>query len=142
MPELITPLSGPTHLGAALEALCEQYDREVVLSTLHRKGDWMPLLFIVTDGGPSDIHLYNQMVYEIKRRKFASIIACAAGPKAKVQYLKALTSDVIQLDTVDSSTFRSYFKWVSATVSSNSRSVGTSSVVPLPPPPPEVHLMI
>ena len=142
VPDIITPDSGPTHLGAALQVLCEQYDQEVVRSTAQQKGDWMPLLFVITDGSPSDLQLYRQMVLEIQRRKFANIIACAAGPKAKDQYLKELTSTVIHLDTADSSTFQQYFKWVSATVSTGNRSMGTSASVPLPPPPPEVHLMI
>jgi uncharacterized protein YegL len=82
------------------------------------------------------------MVIEIQRRKFANIIACAAGPRAKDQYLKELTSTVIHLDTADSTTFQQYFKWVSATVSTGNRSMGANASVPLPPPPPEVHLMI
>ena len=142
VPDIITPDSGPTHLGAALQVLCTQYDQEIIRNSAQQKGDWMPLLFVITDGSPSDLHLYREMVLEIQRRKFANIIACAAGPKAKDQYLKELTPTVIHLDTADSSTFQQYFKWVSATVSTGNRSMGTNASVPLPPPPPEVHLMI
>ena len=142
VPELVTPLSGPTHLGLGLQKLCEQYDQEVIFGTASRKGDWMPLLLLITDGGPSDIHLYNQMVPEVKRRKFGNIVACAAGPKAKESYLRLLTDNVVQLDSADGSTFKSFFKWVSIAVNANSRSVGVGSSVPLPPPPPEVHLML
>ena len=142
MPELVTPESGPTHLGAALEDLCSQYDRDIVLGTAKQKGDWMPLLFIITDGGPSDMYLYRQMIGEVRRRKFANIIALGAGPKAKEQYLRELTDNVTMLDTVEGPMLQHCFKWVSATVSSSSRSSGVSSSLPLPPPPPEVHLMI
>jgi uncharacterized protein YegL len=142
IPDIVTPDSGPTHLGAALQALCEQYDREIIRNTPQHKGDWMPLLFIITDGSPSDLYLYRQMVGEVHSRKFGSIIACAAGPKAKDEYLKELTSTVIHLDTADSATFQQYFKWVSTTVSTGNRSMGTNSVVPLPPPPPEIHLVL
>ncbi|MDR2408186.1 MAG: VWA domain-containing protein, partial [Bacteroidales bacterium] len=76
IPDIQTPEASPTHLGAALEVLCQKVDTEVQLSTPDKKGDWMPLLFIMTDGKPSDIQLYNQMIPEIKKRYFGSIIAC------------------------------------------------------------------
>ena len=142
LPEIVTPESGPTHLGEALDMLCKKVDSEIKLSTSDQKGDWMPLLFIMTDGKPSDLQKYNQMIPEVKKRNFASIIACAAGVKADTQPLLALTNQVYSLDTTDSSTFRQFFKWVSASVSVGNRSVGTSNDIALPPPPPEIHTVI
>lgn len=142
LPEIVTPESGPTHLGAALEMLCKMVDSEVKTSTTDEKGDWMPLLFIMTDGKPSDLQKYNHMIPEVKKRNFASIIACAAGVKADTQPLLALTNQVYSLDTTDSSTFRQFFKWVSASVSIGNKSVGTSDNISLPPPPPEINIVI
>lgn len=142
LPDIVTPESGPTFLGQALSLLCQKVDQDVRLSTPDEKGDWMPLLFIMTDGKPSDIQLYNEMVKEIKRRHFGSIIACAAGIKADSESLKQLTDHVVSLDTTDSTTFRQFFKWVSASVSVGNRSIGTMDEMPLPPPPPEVHTVI
>jgi len=142
LPEINTPESGPTHLGEALEVLCRKVDAEIKLSTPDQKGDWMPLLFIMTDGKPSDLQKYNQMIPEVQKRNFASIIACAAGAKADVRPLQLLTSQVYSLDTTDSNTFRQFFKWVSASVSVGNRSVGASDDILLPPPPPEVHTVI
>jgi uncharacterized protein YegL len=142
LPEIHTPDSGPTHLGAALEMLCRKVDSEVQLSTPDKKGDWMPLLFIMTDGKPSDIQKYNQMIPEIKKRNFAGIIACAAGAKADPKPLELLTNQVYSLDTTDSATFRQFFKWVSASVSVGNRSIGATDEISLPPPPPEVHTVI
>lgn len=142
LPEIITPDSGPTHLGAALEVLCQKVDTEVLLSTPDKKGDWMPLLFIMTDGKPSDLQKYNQMIPEIKKRHFGSIIACAAGAKSDPKPLEQLTAQVYSLDTTDSATFRQFFKWVSASVSVGNRSIGASDEIQLPPPPPEVHTVI
>ncbi len=47
IPEIVCPDSGPTHLGAALEVLCERVDTEVLRTEGERKGDWRPLLFIM-----------------------------------------------------------------------------------------------
>lgn len=142
LPEIVTPDSGPTHLGAALELLCQKVDAEVRVSTPDSKGDWMPLLFLMTDGKPSDLQKYNEMTMEVKKRSFASIIACAAGAKSDARPLQQLTDQVYSLDTTDSSTFRQFFKWVSASVSVGNKSVGMNDDLQLPPPPPEVHTVI
>lgn len=135
LPEVTTPESGPTHLGRALEVLCQKVDKEVERTTSDRKGDWMPLLFVMTDGSPSDKQLFEKMIPEVQRRGFGSIICCAAGPKGKVEALKLLTHNVITLDTMDSGTFSKFFQWVSAAVATGNRSVGTVNDNPLPPPP-------
>ncbi len=142
LPQIVTPESGPTHLGAALEMLCQKVDAEVKISTTDEKGDWMPLLFIMTDGKPSDLQKYNLMIPEVKKRNFGSIIACAAGVKADTKPLLALTDQVYSLDTTDSSTFRQFFKWVSASVSVGNKSMASSENISLPPPPPEIHTVI
>ncbi len=142
LPEITTPDSGPTHTGAALEKLCEQLDSEIILSTPEKKGDWMPLLFIMTDGHPSDIMVYNQMIPVVKKKKFAGIIACAAGMKAKIEPLKQLTDQVYSLDTMDSTSFKKFFKWVSDLIEVGNKSVGATDELILPPPPDEVNSII
>lgn len=142
LPEISTPESGPTFTGAALEILCKQVDHEVQLSTPERKGDWMPLLFLMTDGKPSDIQLYNSIITEVKKRRFASIIGCAAGMHARVEPLKLLCDQVVTLDTVDSSTFKQFFKWVSDSIGVGNRSIGSTTDLQLPPPPEEINVII
>jgi uncharacterized protein YegL len=142
LPLIETPDSGPTHLGAALEMLCHKVDSEVQRSTPEKKGDWMPLLFVMTDGKPSDLQKYNRIIPEVKKRHFGSIIACAAGAKADTQSLELLTTQVYSLDTTDSATFRQFFKWVSASLSVGNRSMGTTEELILPPPPQEVNKVI
>lgn len=142
LPNIIIPESGPTFTGLALKVLCEKYDTEVHLSTPQQKGDWMPLLFLLTDGKPSDIQLYNNEVSEVKRRHFGNIVACAAGPKAKKEPLQKLTDKVFSLDTMDSSTFKKFFQWVSDTIGLGGKSVGATEDAALPEPPKEVNVVI
>lgn len=142
LPEITVPESGPTHTGAALELLCRQVDREVRLSTPECKGDWMPLLFLLTDGKPSDIQVYNNIITEVKKRHFASIVACAAGMHAKTEPLKLLTDKVFSLDTLDSASFRKFFQWVSASIEVGNKSVGATDTLELPPPPEEVNVIV
>lgn len=142
IPEIRVPNSGPTFLGAALELLIQRSDKELIKSSANVKGDWRPLLFIMTDGSPTDLQVYRQMIPVIKKRNFANIVACAAGPKAKTEILKELTDNVVHLDTTDSNTFAQFFKWVSASVAVGSSSAGVTEPASLPPPPPEVQIIL
>lgn len=138
MPVLKTPESSPTHLGSALRELCKQVDRDLVKPTPTRKGDWRPLLFVMTDGTPSDRLLYRHMVPEVRQRSFACIVACAAGPRARKDHLVTLADRVVELETLDPFGFYEFFNWVSAAVAVGNKSMNSGSKVELPPPPPAV----
>lgn len=140
--EIQAPSAGATFMGAALELLAECVNQQVQTSTTDEKGDWRPLLFIMTDGSPSDIYAYQQVIPVIQQFNFASIVACAAGPKAKQEHLLQLTDKVVVLDTMDAASFAGFFKWVSASVVAGSSSAGISGSISLPPPPPEVQLVL
>ena len=70
---------------------------------------------------------YGEAVKAIRGRGFGSIIACAVGPKAGHEHLKQLTDKVVSLETLDSTAFAGFFKWVSASVSSGSTSAGINN---------------
>ncbi len=142
IPVINQPVAAGTHLGEALELLCKKVDSEVRLSTSEIKGDWMPLLFIMADGRASDSQLFKEIVPQVKKRNFGSVVACSVGAKRDISNLEQLTSNIVSLDTTDSATFRQFFKWVSASVSVGNRSVGVSNDLVLPPPPAEVHSVI
>jgi uncharacterized protein YegL len=142
LPEISAPDSGPTNTGAALQLLEQRVCLEVRKNTVDQKGDWMPLLFIMTDGHPSDVMLYQQMIPKIKALDFGAIIACAAGMSAKVEPLKQLTTQVYTLDTMDSTSFKKFFVWVSQSIGVGNRSVGSAENVELPAPPSELNIVI
>ncbi|NME70122.1 VWA domain-containing protein [Flammeovirga aprica JL-4] len=143
VPHIDTPDSGPTHLGEALAFLNKRFNTDIIKSTPSQKGDWAPLLFIMTDGKPSDLMVFREEVPKIKAKSFGNIVACGAGPKAKAEFLQEITDNVAMLENTDSSTFQQYFKWVSSTVQQGSRSAGvTSNEMELPPPPSEVNIVI
>lgn len=142
LPEIVCPPSGPTNTGKSLELLYEKVNNEVRKGTPTQKGDWRPLLFLFTDGKPSDLLLYSEMIPKIKSLNFGAIVGCAAGTLADNAKLKELTDTVVHLDTADSSTLKQFFKWVSDTIEQGNKSMGTTDTVAMPPPPSEVHLVI
>jgi len=142
LPEITCPQSGPTHTGAALDMLYEKVQNDVIKGNATQKGDWKPLLFLFTDGKPSDLQLYREMLPKIKSLNFGAIVGCAAGHSANDALLKELTPDVVHLDTADSSTLKQFFKWVSETIEQGNKSQGTGESVALPPPPSEITMVI
>jgi uncharacterized protein YegL len=142
LPEIVCPQSGPTHTGHALEMLYHKVKVDFRTGSATQKGDWRPLLFLITDGKPSDVALYRSMIPQIKSLNFAAIVGCAAGYLSNDAMLLELTDTVVHLETADSSTLKQFFKWVSDTIEHGNKSAGTSGNVNLPPPPGEIHLVI
>ncbi|MDR2461096.1 MAG: VWA domain-containing protein [Deltaproteobacteria bacterium] len=141
LPKIPPLTSTPTNLGEALELLCQRYKMEVQKTTKSKKGDWLPMAVIMTDGTPSDIMLFNQMCQEIKRYQFVHIIGCAAGPKAKKESLNKFCTTVSSLETMDSNSFAQFWNWISQIFTRHSQS-SNSKLDKLPPLPPEIKLAI
>ncbi|MDE5882551.1 MAG: VWA domain-containing protein [Muribaculaceae bacterium] len=137
--------NGCTALGEALSLLTQKADQEVTKTTMEKKGDWKPLVFIMTDGEPTDD--LNKGLAEFKKGKWGMVVACAAGAGANTNTLKKITENVVELDTASSDTIKAFFKWVSASVSAGSMKVEDGggelgSLGELPPPPPEVNIVV
>lgn len=137
LPEITCPQSGPTNTGKGLELIYNKVITEIKKGTPEQKADWRPLLFVFTDGKPSDIQLYREYIPKIKQLNFGTIIGCAAGNLADDSMLKELCDTVVHIETADSTTLRQFFKWVSETIEQGNKSMGTTDQVNLPPAPNE-----
>lgn len=142
LPEITCPQSGPTFTGKALEFLYDKVQKDIRKGTSEQKGDWKPLLFLFTDGKPSDIQLYKETIPKIQSINFGTIVGCAAGSLADDDKLKELTPTVVHLETADSNTLKQFFMWVSDTIEQGNKSLGVSETVNLPPPPSEDIIVI
>ena len=137
--------SGTTSMGAALELLCARATAEVAKTTAEQKGDWKPIVFMMTDGVATD--QLDAGIAALKAAKLGAFIACAAGPAANVTDLQRITDSVVRLDTADSNTIKAFFKWVSASIATTSQKVDlakkeAAGLDDLPPPPPEVNVVL
>lgn len=142
VPTITAPTSGATMMGAGLMFVCDLVAREVRKSTESAKGDWRPLLFLMTDGKPSDTLAFQEVIPRVRAANFGTVVACAAGPRSDSAVLNQLTDKVVHMDTMNSATFSKFFQWVSSTINQGSSSMGAANSVTLPPPPPEVQIVI
>ena len=143
LPEITA--GGCTVLGEALKLVCKCRDNEVTKTTATQKGDWRPMVFILTDGVPTDDP--TDGIAEFHARKWGASVCCAAGPGADKGLLGKITPEcVVELAMADQATLSAFFKWVTASIVSTSKSineagVSTDSMDQLPPPPPEVQIV-
>lgn len=128
--------SGLTSLGAGLELLSECIENEVVKNSPTVKGDWRPLVFILTDGVPTDT--WEEQAQRLKSNKPANIIACGAGADANASVLKQITDNVIMLNNLSAGDLSQFFKWVSDSIKLSSQSLDAmpNKPIDLPAPPP------
>jgi uncharacterized protein YegL len=138
---------GSTPLGEALRLLNKAIDNDVILSAGHGTGDYKPLVFVFTDGDPTDE--WRTPAQEVKQRsraKTANIIAVGCGPSVNTANLKEITESVLAMENVTAGDFQRLIAWISQSVKSTSKKAGalppasgTSGtpppVVDLPPPP-------
>ncbi len=127
---------GATAMGKALEVLMDSVNQEVRKSTETQKGDWRPLVFILTDGKPTDREQFERASEALKGMKAANIIACAAGAKAETADLKKITDNVLMMNTLSAGDLARFFAWVSGSIKMTSSKVGENAgAFELPPPP-------
>ncbi|TWF40594.1 uncharacterized protein YegL [Chitinophaga polysaccharea] len=129
---------GVTAMGAALHLLADKLQNEVASTTPEQKGDWKPLVFIMTDGGPTDD--WQRGHNKLKAVNKGLIVGCAAGHGADDTVLKQITNSVVRLDNADSESISKFFQWVTASISTTSTKVEESGkevtgLEQLPPPP-------
>lgn len=136
--------SGTTSLGAALSLVAETASKSLSKTTATSKGDWKPMVFIMTDGAPTDD--WEQGFKRFQMVNWGIVVACAVNG-GDIKTLQRIAGDaVVKLDTSDSSAMSKFFKWVSASVSNNSKAVETAGkevegINQLPPPPPEIQIV-
>lgn len=136
--------SGATALGEALALVANVASAGLAKTTSSAKGDWKPMVFLMTDGAPTDD--WQKGLTRFQQEKWGIVVGCAVN-SGDVTVLQKIAGDaVVKLDTSDSTAMSKFFKWVSASVSNNSKAVETAGkevegLDQLPPPPPEIQVV-
>jgi uncharacterized protein YegL len=140
---------GTTALGSALKLLTDVMAKEVRKNTDQHKGDWKPLVFLMTDGEPTDS--WQDQANAFKSRPPAQMIAVGAGSQVNAANLKLLTDQAFMMRNYNPDAFKAFFKWASQSIiqSSHKAPEATPEGVPsqsnqsspLPPPPPQIQLV-
>jgi uncharacterized protein YegL len=120
------PVGGGTSLGAALDFLMRDIDSSVVKTTAESKGDWKPVVFLFTDGNPTDDY---ERAFERWNKHFrgkVNLVVISIGYNADMKILGRISDHVLLLKNTDAESFRRFFKWVTASIKTSSASIGES----------------
>jgi uncharacterized protein YegL len=130
-----------TSLGSALKLLEECIAREVRTHSAQAKGDWKPLVFLLTDGSPTDD--WEESAAPVREvgasgAKKLNLIAIGCGEDVDPLVLAEL-SDTVLMMSDQPGDFRSLFQWISSSLSGASQAIaspgaeGGVSLAKIPP---------
>lgn len=118
------PLGSGTSIGAALAHVMNEIDRSVKDSTPSAKGDWKPMVFLLTDGKSTDDTTTAFSRWKQRYADRVNLIVIGIGPYAALEDLAGITPNVLRIETVTDEGFKKFINWISTSVSAQSRSVG------------------
>lgn len=137
--------TGTTAMGEALSLVADCAKRDVKKASPTQKADWRPMVFLMTDGTPTDD--FQKGLARFKQEKWGAVVACGVD-SADVSLLQQIAGEaVVTLSTADAKALEAFFKWVTASISTSSKSVQTTGkevegLNQLPPPPPEIQVVV
>lgn len=122
----VFPIGGGTSLGAGLEALMDDIDRNVKKTTMQERGDWKPIVFLFTDGNPTDNYIPAFNRWNKRYRGHCNLVAISIGDNVNVLTLSQITEDILLLKETDAESFSRFFKWITASIQTTSMAVETT----------------
>lgn len=142
-PEL--KVAGSTNLGDALRLVADCRSREVAKTTADTKGDWKPMVFLMTDGAPDSG--WEKGLDRFQKESWGIVVGCAVGGGDTAVLKRIANEAVVKLETADSGSIAAFFKWVSASISTGSQRLETGQkevggLNDLPPPPAEIDVVV
>lgn len=117
------PIGGGTSLGVAMDYLMNEFDSSIQKTTLEVKGDWKPIIFLFTDGNPTDNYQSAFARWNAQYRRSCNLVAISIGDNVNTQMLGQLSDNVYRIKDTDASSFKQFFKWVTASIKATSVSV-------------------
>ncbi|MDR3153056.1 MAG: VWA domain-containing protein [Deltaproteobacteria bacterium] len=112
-----------TAMGAALTLCRELISRDVKKSLPGDKGDYRPLVFILTDGAPTDD--WRGPAADLKRIvPRPGVIALGCGEDVELETLSRIAETTVSLADVTPEGMEILFSWVSASLAVSSQAAG------------------
>jgi uncharacterized protein YegL len=121
------PIGSGTSLSKGLEELMNSIDRDIVKTTYERKGDWKPVIFLFTDGIPTDDSTKAIDRWNADYRTKSNLIIISIGDNTNVNLLGKLSEQVLMFNNTDSNSYKEFFKWVTASIRATSENINTNN---------------
>lgn len=93
---------------------------------MEQKGDWKPLVFLFTDGVPTDDTKMAIAEWKQNWQRTANLVAISFGDEADISVLRQLTENVLHFKNASSEDYKMFFKWVTDSIKTTSISVDSN----------------
>jgi uncharacterized protein YegL len=120
------PLGSGTSLGVGLDALMTELDNTLIKTTSERKGDWKPMIFLFTDGKPTDNPRPTIEYWKRKYSNSAFLVSISFGSSTDTSLLAELTENNLLFNGENSNDYKKFFKWVTASIKATSTKIAES----------------
>ncbi len=110
------PIGGGTSLGAALDLLTKEIDTKIVKQTKTVQGDWKPIVFLLTDGQPTDNPKRSMDRWIANYKDKVTLVAITLGDGVSNEILLKLTPNVLKYEGKSEDDFKKFIDWVSESV--------------------------
>jgi uncharacterized protein YegL len=117
------PIGSGTSLSRGLGHLMFELRKNQVKTTHERKGDWKPIVFLFTDGVPTDNTKVAIEEWKNNWARTANLIAVAFGDETNPHELSQLTENIIHFNNAEPGAYKKFFKWVTDSIKTSSESV-------------------
>jgi uncharacterized protein YegL len=117
------PIGGGTSLSNGLGHLMFELRKNIVKNTLEQKGDWKPIIFLFTDGVPTDDTKSAITEWKQNWGRSANMVAISFGDETNTQLLGELTENVLHFNNSNNEDYKKFFKWVTDSIRTSSISV-------------------
>jgi len=121
-------IRGSSALGDVFLLLDEIIEEDVEPSPETRLGDWKPIVFLFTDGRPTDD--WQNSVKDFRQKGSAKVIACGPGPDVNVELLKKIGDEEIELKDVQPSVLLQWVTYEIMSVKADAKSSVSDIVQP------------
>ena len=121
------PVGSGTSLGQGLKHLMSELDNNIVATSAEQKGDWKPIVFLFTDGVPTDDPQEAIREWEKRWKNRLNLVAVGFGDNADMAVLHNLTSNVLHFSNTDATAYKEFFKWVTDSIQTSSTRIEESA---------------
>jgi uncharacterized protein YegL len=121
------PVGGGTSLGNALTFLMNDIDVSIQKTTLEEKGDWKPIIFLFTDGNPTDEYEKVFERWNQRYRKSVNLVVVSIGNNADLSIFGKISDNILQLQSPNTESFKKFFEWITASIKMSSISVSETN---------------
>jgi uncharacterized protein YegL len=121
------PIGSGTSLSKGLGHLMFELRKNIVKTTAEQKGDWKPIVFLFTDGVPTDDTKNAITEWKQNWQRTANLVAISFGSEADTNILSELTDTVLHFKNTDAAAYKQFFKWVTDSIKTSSVSVENNS---------------